>query len=444
MGNLKHTIAAFIAVSLVGSLAVIQAMDYSAAKANKLTQEIETIEEAPAVLTGDGEGETTDFSISSPELQLYVGKDAYILTSGGTINLRSAADIESTILNVLKLGDSVKIIDKDENWFKVEAGEYTGYVLSDFISLDEDSVKQAMLDYTMYQTGTATQSINVRGLADQTSLILSQVPQGEKVIILESTDNGWHKVFFGEDYDIGYVSAEYVTIGDMVERDTIHQKRNARLAKIVKKAKIKGSNVDVRALPSSDSDTFATLEDKTDCKIISGGSNWTKIIISATNEIGYVRTANVEVIAPAVPKSNAKAKSSGSQESAASDVPASGNGAKLVQQAAKYLGTRYVYGGSSPSGFDCSGLVQYSLKKLGISVGRSSASQYSSGVAVSRGNLQPGDLVFFSKGGGISHVAIYAGNGQVIHAPRAGKNVCYQSLSTLCTTSRYVGAKRIF
>lgn len=442
MGNLKHTIAAFIAVSLVGSLAVIQAMDYSLANANKLTQEIETIEETPAVLTGDGEGETADFSITSPELQLYVGKDAYILTSGGSINLRSSADTESTILNVLNLGDSVKIIDSDEEWFKVEAGEHTGYVLSDFVSLDANKVKSAMLAYTMYQTGTAVQSINVRGLADQTSLILSQIPQGGNVVILETTDNGWYKIYFGEDYDIGYVSAEYVTIGDMVKRTTINEKRNARLAKIAKKAKISGSNVAVKTLPTDDSITVANLADKTDCKIISGGSNWTKIIINATNEIGYVRTANVtEVVAP---KPQTKAKASTQADVAAANVPASGKGGKLVQQAAKYLGTRYVYGGSSPKGFDCSGLVQYCLKNLGVSIGRSSASQYSSGVAVSKSNLQPGDLVFFSKGGGISHVAIYAGNGQVIHAPRAGKTVSYQSLSSLCTTSRYVGAKRIF
>ena len=177
----------------------------------------------------------------------------------------------------------------------------------------------------------------------------------------------------------------------------------------------------------------------TDCKIVSGGSNWTKIIISATNEIGYVRTSSVSAVVTQPAKT--KKVSGGNVNTANVDV--SGSGSKLLQQAAKYIGTRYVYGGSSPSGFDCSGLVQYSLKQLGVSIGRSSAAQYSSGVAVSRANLQPGDLVFFSKGGGISHVAIYAGNGQVLHAPRAGKRVSYQSLSSLCTTSRYVGAKRV-
>ena len=139
--------------------------------------------------------------------------------------------------------------------------------------------------------------------------------------------------------------------------------------------------------------------------------------------------------------SSSKSSTSSSQQAVQSG---SANGSKLVAQASQYIGTKYVYGGTSPSGFDCSGLVQYSLRKLGVSISRSSASQYAYGTSVSKSNLQPGDLVFFSRGGGISHVAIYAGNDQVIHAPRSGKTVCYQSLSSLTGSMTYVGAKRIF
>ena len=114
MGNLKHTIAALAAVSMVGSLAAVQAVDLSSVRANKLTQEIEKVVAVPDVLPGDGEGETADFSISTPAQQILAGKDAYILTSGGSINLRAAADTESTILNVLSVGTKVKIIDTDE------------------------------------------------------------------------------------------------------------------------------------------------------------------------------------------------------------------------------------------------------------------------------------------------------------------------------------------
>lgn len=459
MRNLKHTIAAIAAVSLVGSLAAVQAVDFSAATATKLTQETEDIVVMPEVLEGDGDGVTAEFTIS-PARQMFVGKDGYILTEGGSINLRAAADTESTIINVLELGDQIKIIDIDEDWFKIEAGEYTGYVKSEFVTLEYDKVKAALIMSVMYQSGTAVQSINVRGTADENAIILDQVPQGGKVIILETTDNGWHRVYFGDNYDIGYVSAEYITVGDMVERDEIDKKRADAISKVSEKGTIKTSeqSVAVKLLPSEESETLTTLANGASCKIVSGGTNWTKIIVLATNEIGYVRTANVEKVVPVVQKPEVTTeqktskteqkttKTSGKTDKSSSAIAApaaSGSGAKLVQEASKYIGTRYVYGGTSPSGFDCSGLVQYCLRKYGISVPRSSSSQYSCGTSVSKSNLQAGDLVFFGRGRGISHVAIYAGNGMVIHAPRAGKSVCYQSLSTLSSSLTYVGARRV-
>lgn len=446
MGNLKHTIVAIAAVSLVGSLAASQALEFAAVTATKITQEPRITDVGPAVLAGDGEGVTADFSVYTP-FQEMVGKDAYILTSGGSINMRAAADVESTILNVLEVGTKVSIIDIDEDWFKIKSGEYTGYIKTEFATLDYNKVEEVLLQTVMYRTGTASQSINVRGTADEASIILSQIGEGTVVTILNTTDNGWYEVYYGENYDIGFVSAEYIAVGDMVKRDDINKKRDARIAKIARGAKIKTTAkvVSVKTLPSEESEEITTLANNTACKVISGGTNWTKIIVLATNRIGYVKTSDVVVdaVAEKAPKAAAKAKTASKNTKQTAAPAISKSGSKLVNEAAKYVGTRYVYGGESPSGFDCSGLVQYACKKLGVSVSRSASAQYSHGVAVSRSNLQPGDLVFFSKGGGISHVAIYAGNDQIIHAPRPGKRVCFQSLSNLTGSLRYVGARRI-
>ncbi len=450
MGNLKHTIAAIAAVSLVGSLAAVQMVELSAVRANKITQEIEAVEavQVPSILPGDGDGVTADFAPIMPAQNLLVGKEAYVLTEGGSVNLRAAADTESTILDVLEIGDKVKVIDSDENWYKIEVGEYTGYIKSEFLSDNYEKVEAAMLASTMYRKGKVTQSVNVRGLADENSVLLNQVAEGSDVIILEQTDNGWLKVYFGEDYDIGYISAEFAEIGEMVPRNDVNGKRYTRLMSIVRDAKIKGSGeIEVKALPQEESDTFAKLYNGSSCKIVSGGTNWTKIIVTATNEIGYVKTENVAEVVKEVKKPAEKKTSKNTQKNSkvVDDTPvaATGNGTALVRQAEKYLGVKYVYGGASPSGFDCSGLVQYCCRKLGVSVNRSARSQYSNGVPVSKSNLQPGDLVFFSRGGGISHVVIYAGNGQVIHAPRTGKTVSYQSLEKICSYSKYVGARRV-
>lgn len=447
MGNLKHSFAAVAAVALVGVLAAIQASEIPAVGANKLTQEVslqetEETEETsgPEVLKGDGEGEFSDITSVYLTNQAYIGKSIYVLTDGGSINLRAAADIESTILNVLPLGEQLTVVDVDGDWFKVETGGMTGYVKSCYTTQDFDAVKAVMLATTMYQKATVTTGVNVRSEENEDSVILSAVAEGESIIVLDEY-NGWCKVYFGENYDIGYIKSEYVAIGDMVSRSEINAKRNKRIASIVKDGKIKVSSgvVDVKIMPDDDSETLVTLSNGTGCKIVSGGSKWTKIIVSATNEIGYVKSANVAEVVKEVTKKDTK-KPTATTKSAT----VVGSGSKLVAQAAKYLGVKYVYGGSSPSGFDCSGLVQYCCRQLGVSVNRTASAQYSNGVYVSRDNLQPGDLVFFSRGGGrISHVVIYAGNGMVIHAPRTGKTICYQSLSKICSYSHYVGARRV-
>ena len=452
MRNLKHTIVALCAVSLVGMLATAQAVNLSAAKATKLVQETEVVSTVPEVLPGDGEGETEETALFSPEVQAFLGKDAYIFTQdGGNINLRAAADIESTILDVLDVGTPIKILNYDNGWFNIETDGFKGYVKSDFVTLDYEQVKKVLLTSVMYQNGTVNVGSNVHGEPDGNSIILDMVGEGSKVIILETTENGWHKVYFGKNYDLGYISGSNITIGDMVNRAEVNAKRAVQISSVAKNGTITTTDnaVSVKLLPSNESETLTTLANGASCKIISGGKNWTKIIVAASNEIGYVKTSNIKQAVEktaSVTKSTTETKSNSKTKSASKAEIApigSASGSKLVAQAAKYIGTKYVYGGTSPSGFDCSGLVQYSLRKLGVSISRSSRSQYGYGTAVSRSNLQPGDLVFFSRGGGISHVAIYAGNDQVIHAPRAGKTVCYQSLSTLSRAMKYVGARRV-
>ena len=119
-------------------------------------------------------------------------------------------------------------------------------------------------------------------------------------------------------------------------------------------------------------------------------------------------------------------------------------GEAIVSEAEKYLGVDYVWGGETPDGFDCSGLVKYVMATLGININRVAEDQFTDGAAVNRDELQPGDLVFFEQNGYIHHVGIYAGDGMMIHAPRTGDVVKYQSIDTDYYRSEYAGARRVY
>jgi hypothetical protein len=113
--------------------------------------------------------------------------------------------------------------------------------------------------------------------------------------------------------------------------------------------------------------------------------------------------------------------------------------AKVVDYAKKLVGVPYVYGGSTPSGFDCSGFTSYVFRHFGLSISRTSYSQFGNGIRVARNALKPGDLVFFH---GLGHVGLYLGEGRFIHSPRPGSSVRVESLSGWYS-SRFDGARRV-
>lgn len=105
-----------------------------------------------------------------------------------------------------------------------------------------------------------------------------------------------------------------------------------------------------------------------------------------------------------------------------------------------YLDIPYQWGGTTPSGFDCSGLVQYAYKQFGVNISRTSYTQVSDGRKVNREELKAGDLVFFAKSGNVHHVGMYIGNGQFVHAPQTGDVV---KISNLSDRNDYYTARRI-
>ncbi|MGL4772063.1 MAG: C40 family peptidase [Clostridium sp.] len=116
---------------------------------------------------------------------------------------------------------------------------------------------------------------------------------------------------------------------------------------------------------------------------------------------------------------------------------------QVVNLALSQLGKPYVYGANGPNSFDCSGLTSYVFRQYGINIPRTSSAQFGVGQSVGKGDLRPGDLVFFNTYSSISHVGIYIGGGDFVHASRTGKPVMISSLNEGYYSQRYAGARRL-
>ncbi|KTE98261.1 C40 family peptidase [Lacticaseibacillus paracasei] len=153
--------------------------------------------------------------------------------------------------------------------------------------------------------------------------------------------------------------------------------------------------------------------------------------VAATPSASSTSTASSSAASSSANTSTTSASSSAS----ASQAPASNtssvsvSGGSIASNAAKYIGVPYVYGGISPSGFDCSGLIYYAAKEAGINLPRTSQAQSTLGSYVSVSDLQAGDLVFWGGVGSAYHVGIYIGGGQYLHAPAPGQSVTIQSMA---------------
>ena len=242
--------------------------------------------------------------------------------------------------------------------------------------------------------GTTTASgLNMR--AEPDGKVIGQIEQNDTFAILENHDEWYRIAYRGA---TGYVSAEFVEWAE---------DGSANLGV----GSISGSYINLRSAPSTDSAAITQLS-YTAVQVTGTKDGWYSV--NYNDKIGYIHPDYITF-------------ADSFTESLAAVVNTSAD--KLLSFAAKYLGTPYVYGGSTPSGFDCSGFTSYVYRNaLGISLPRTSREQSRSFTKISSiSNLQPGDLVFFGSGS-VGHVGIYVGNGDFIHSPHTGSVVKYDSL----------------
>lgn len=258
--------------------------------------------------------------------------------------------------------------------------------------------------------------LRLRAKPNTDAEILATAAYGDQVVIIRKVDD-WYLV----DYNllIGYVHSDYVSV---------KERENIELGYGV----IEDSAVNMREKPDAASARLATLNQGDTAYIIGFNCGWYKV--QYEGQTGYIRSDLMALTE--APKTNSQAV-----VGKAPVVVTVGD--QAVNLAYDYLGVPYVWGGTSPKGFDCSGFTQYVYKQLGITLNRTAAQQLKNGTSVT--NLQTGDLVFFTNtyatSAAASHVGIYIGNNQFIHAANGGVKIT--SLDHEYYAPRYIGARRV-
>lgn len=346
-----------------------------------------------------------------------------------SVNFRSAPNTSSTSYGELKNGTKVNVVGVSSGWYKVTYNGKTGYIHPDYITLASSSAGTAIApsNTVTSTTGTAgtvkcSSSVNLRSEANTSSSILAELKNGTAVTVV-STTNGWCKVTCSG--KTGYIKQNYVSTTGSASNNTSASTGTAAVVKC-------SSTVNFRSAASTSSTVLGELKNGTAVTVLSTSNGWSKVSYAGTT--GYI-SADYLVTASSGTAIN--------PSNTAASVSISAKRQSVLNYAAQFLGVPYVYGGSTPSGFDCSGFTSYVFKNTVGSIPRVAQAQYDATTRVSRDDLLPGDLVFFgSSTSSISHVGIYVGSNQFIHAPNTGDVVKYSSLTGSYAT-RYQGAGRV-
>lgn len=341
--------------------------------------------------------------------------------TASSLRMRSEPSTASSTITMIAKGESVSVHEQVDGWYKIVYNDQTGYVSGDYVSFSaapqanaEGETQTSSEDKVNNESKIAVingNSVNFRAEPSTEGEILAKLNQGTEVELLY-TEDGWCKILYNGQN--GFVSADYIAVDGVAVQNP--------------RGIVTGSTVNVRSGPSTSHGVVTKLSAGTIVDLIELKDGW--YAISYNGQTGYISADYVRQYVPA----------------ASSSI-----GDQAAALAMSFLGVPYVYGGASPNGFDCSGLTLYVFKQFGYGLSHSASAQwYDAGVYVERSELQPGDLVMFcdpsrSNGKACSHVGIYIGNNEFIHASSgsSGKYVKISSLSQDYYNKYYKGAKRL-
>lgn len=388
--------------------------------------------------------------------------------------LRKTASDDSTVLEIIPSEEEVEILEVDGDWYKVDYNKIKGYVRKEYIQVEENSTETNTVQENNQVTNENEQeesiqkgdtviiknetSVYVRPLIN--SLVISSIEKDKEVEIM-SIMNNW--AYINTDITNGWVILD--SLEKQQATNTTNNTNNEESTQLNKTAYITSTGINFRKEPNTDSEILRVFVENAQITILSEEGEWYKIKykdqegyviktyvsdkkVQTTSRSSVTRTPTTTTTTATTEEAQTtKSTTSTTTKNTSSTSNSSSNkGQEIANYAKQFVGCKYVYGGSSPSkGFDCSGLTMYVYSKFGVGLSHSATAQSKVGTKISKANLQPGDLVFFTDyrtNKGIGHVGIYIGSNKFVHASTEKTGVIISNLSG-SYASRFVTATRL-
>lgn len=357
-----------------------------------------------------------------------VKKRAIIMTENDNLNIRSEASKDAQIVGQALPAERYEVLSEEDGWIQINGG----YISADYCevkyALNEgrklDLKAQAINQYDNLVIFKKSGYMNVRSTPENKGddNVIGKLTSKAAGDIIETVD-GWYKIKSGT--VTGYIAADPELIATGQEAKDLAMQNAAQMAIITTDV------LNVRVEPNTDSKIWTQIVKDERYPVVDQQDGWVQIDLGSVDaedgsqdgdEKAYISTRdnNVEVryaLNEAIKFTPAKDNGSDSSKNGSSGSKQSRR-SQLVNYALQFVGNRYVWGGTSlTNGVDCSGFTMRVMEKFGVSLPHYSGSQAQMGKKVSSANMQPGDLIFYAGSNGkVNHVAIYIGNGRIVHA----------------------------